>query len=337
MSQNALTTHKRVFSGLQPTGNLTLGNYLGAIINWVKMQETYECIFCLVDMHAITVPNDPKLLRQNLLTNLAAYIACGLDPKKAIIFNQSSVSSHSELGWIFSCITPIGWLNRMTQFKEKAGKDKENASLGLYSYPVLMAADILLYHATHIPVGDDQTQHIELARDIAGVFNRRFGEYFTLPKAIMHKLATRIMSLQDGTKKMSKSDPSDFSRINLIDDDDLIVKKIKKAKTDAISEIYYDEENRPEISNLLTIYATLEDISIEEVNARFAGYNNAKFKEALSEILIAKLSPVRTQLLYLTKNEDYLLSIFKDGGERANAIASKNINEIKEMVGFINP
>ncbi|KIE04579.1 Tryptophan--tRNA ligase [Candidatus Jidaibacter acanthamoeba] len=330
------STTKRVFSGLQPTGNLTLGNYLGAIMNWVKMQNEYECIFCLVDQHAITLPHDPKQLRQNLLTNLAAYLACGLDPEKSIIFNQASVSAHAELAWIFSCITPLGWLNRMTQFKEKAGKDRENASLGLYSYPVLMAADILLYHATHIPVGDDQIQHIELARDIAGAFNRRFGsEYFKLPNAITHKIATRIMSLQDGTKKMSKSDPSDWARINLIDDNDIIAKKIKKAKTDAIGEIYYDKENRPEISNLLTIYATLENKSIEEVSAKLSGFNNAKFKDALSELLIEKLSPIRTSINDLVKNEDYLLSVFESGKERANEIASKTINQVKEIVGFI--
>jgi tryptophanyl-tRNA synthetase len=326
----------RVFSGLQPTGSLTLGNYLGAVANWVKMQDDYSCIFCLVDLHAITVSYIPSELKENLLTSLATYLACGLDPNKSIIFNQSRVIAHTELAWIFSCITPIGWLNRMTQFKEKAGSDKEKASLGLYSYPVLMAADILLYHTNQVPVGDDQIQHIELARDIAGAFNRRFNlDYFKLPVGTTNKVATRIMSLQDGSKKMSKSDPSDLSRINLIDDNDLIAKKIKKAKTDAISGIYYDKENRPEVSNLLTIYAALSDKSIESTAQGFQNFNNAQFKEALIEILTAKLSPIREKIKELRKDEASLLKIFNQGALQANEIAAKTMQEIKQIIGFI--
>jgi tryptophanyl-tRNA synthetase len=330
------TTKKRVFSGIQPTSSLTLGNYMGAIMNWVTMQDEYDCIFCLVDLHAITMPQDPKQLKDNLLTNFAAYLACGLDPEKSIIFNQSDVSAHAELGWILGCLTPLGWLNRMTQFKEKAGEDRENASLGLYAYPTLMAADILLYHATHVPVGEDQTQHIEITRDIAGAFNRRYKkDYFRLPIAINPKLGTRVMSLQDGTKKMSKSDPSDLSRINLIDDNDLIAKKIKKAKTDAIMGITYNKENRPEISNLMTIYAALSKKTLEEVGAEVASFTNAQFKDALTEVLVGTISPIRNRILELKANEDHLKDIAHKAGFRANEIAEKTLKEVKEIIGFI--
>jgi tryptophanyl-tRNA synthetase len=326
---------KVVFSGLQPTGNLTLGNYLGAITNWVKMQDEYSCLFCLVDLHAITVPVDPKLLQENIITNLAAYLACGLDVEKSIIFNQSKVKEHSELGWILGCNTPIGWLNRMTQFKDKAGSDQEKASLGLYAYPVLMAADIMLYHATHIPVGEDQTQHIELARDVAGAFNRRYGvQYFTEPKAIVNKVATRIMSLQDGTKKMSKSDPSDLSRININDAPELIEKKIKKAKTDAIVGIHFDKTNRPEVSNLISIYAALTDASIESVCDRFKNSNNAEFKRDLTEVLVAKLEPIQKKMHELLEDKAYLLDLLNKQGEKAAHIAAKTMKEVKEIVGF---
>lgn len=249
---------KRVLSGVQPTGNLHLGNYLGAIRNWVGMQDSYKCLFCVVDMHAITIPQNPDELRQAIRQVTAAYIACGIDPKKSVIFPQSAVSAHAELGWILSCHTPLGWLNRMTQFKEKTGKNRDGASLGLYGYPVLMAADILAYKATHVPVGEDQKQHLELARDIAGAFNRYYcSDYFPLPEPLIMETAARIMSLRDGTKKMSKSDESDYSRVNLTDNADAIALKFRKAKSDSSPTIAYDPENRPEAANLINIYAAL--------------------------------------------------------------------------------
>ncbi|MCB2081904.1 MAG: tryptophan--tRNA ligase, partial [Rickettsiales bacterium] len=294
-----------VFSGVQPTGNLHLGNYLGAIRQWVRMQDSHHCIYCIVDLHAITVFQNPEALRESILTTAATYIACGVDPKRSIIFNQSAVPGHSELAWILGCHTPLGWLNRMTQFKEKAGKHRENAVLGLYSYPVLMAADILLYKATHVPVGEDQKQHLELARDIAGAFNRAYNQdVFPLPEPLILGGATRVMSLRDGSKKMSKSDESDFSRIHLTDDADTIRRKIMKAKADMeFDGIYYDAEKRPEISNLLTILAALQDVSVEEAQKPFANAGNKEFKEALADVAVSTLSPISTEIQRLIRDE----------------------------------
>src|SRR5918912_2991185 len=274
----------RIFSGIQPTGNLHLGNYLGAIRNWVALQNDYECIFCIVDLHALTQPQEPEELRAHTREVTAAYIAAGIDPERCIIFNQSAVPAHSELGWLLGCLTPLGWLNRMTQFKEKAGKQRELAGLGLYAYPVLMAADILAYKATHVPVGEDQKQHLELARDIAGAFNRRYErEFFPLPEPQIFGEATRVMSLRDGTKKMSKSDASDYSRINMTDDADTVALKIRKAKTDPapLPESVEGLQGRPEAENLLSIYAALTDESLEQAVAQYAGRNFSEFKEAL--------------------------------------------------------
>lgn len=325
----------KVFSGIQPTGFLTIGNYLGAIKNWLTLQDAHECIYCIVDLHAITVPQDPKELRDACFRNLAMYVASGLDPEKSIIFTQSSVSNHAELGWIFSCVTPLGWLNRMTQFKDKSGGDKEKACLGLYAYPVLMAADILMYGATVVPVGDDQTQHVELARDIAGAFNRQFNtEYFTLPEATFNAIGTRVMSLRDGTKKMSKSDESDYSRINMTDDKDTIVQKIKKAKTDAISGIYYNVEERPDVSNLITIYAAFAGVSIEEAVSRFSGIQTSAFKEAVAESVISALAPIQQRYHELIKDPAALRKVAEIGAEKANDIASKRMKEIKQLVGL---
>jgi tryptophanyl-tRNA synthetase len=326
----------RIFSGVQPTGNLHLGNYLGAIRNWVAMQNTHECIFCVVDLHAITIPQNPHELRQAIREVTAAFIACGIDPKKSIIFPQSSVSAHSELAWILSCHTPLGWLNRMTQFKEKTGKNKDNAPLGLYSYPVLMSADILAYRATHVPVGEDQKQHLELARDIAGAFNRFYSvDYFPLPEPVIMGPATRIMSLRDGTKKMSKSDESDYSRINLTDTAENIELKFRKAKSDSEPTIGYDEEKRPEISNLINIYAAVSGKTRPQVEIEFQNSNSAQFKKSLTEVAIEHLSPITAYMRDLLNNTDYIDQVLKDGAERANMIASKNMREIKDMVGFL--
>ena len=328
---------KRIFSGVQPSGNLTLGNYLGAIKNWVSMQDENDCIFCMVDSHTITVPQDPIELRQNTLACAAAYIASGIDPKKSMIYPQSWVPQHVELSWIFSCITPIGWLNRMTQFKDKAGKNKEKAGLGLYAYPVLMAADILLFHADKVPVGDDQTQHLELTRDIAAGFNHKYNtDYFTLPETIVNKKALRIMSLRDGKKKMSKSNPSEMSRINITDSNDLIIQKIKKAKTDAVEGISFDQENRPEISNLLNIYAALEDTTIDQAVIKFQNYGTADFKKTLAEIIIAHIAPVRDRINDLLKHEDHLLSIMTNSVKNISPIADKTIKEVKNIIGFLS-
>jgi len=280
---------KRIFSGVQPTGNLHLGNYLGAIRNWVLLQNDFDCIFCIVDLHALTQEQDPQQLRAQTREVTAAYIAAGIDPERCIIFNQSTVAAHSELSWLLGCMTPLGWLNRMTQFKEKAGKQRENAGLGLYAYPVLMAADILLYKATHVPVGEDQKQHLELSRDIAGAFNRRYEiDFFPLPEPQIFGEATRVMSLRDGTKKMSKSDTSDYSRLNMTDDADAIALKIRRAKTDPepLPATIGALEARPEADNLVGIYAALTDSSREMALGRFAGQNFSTFKEALSELSV---------------------------------------------------
>jgi tryptophanyl-tRNA synthetase len=327
---------ERVLSGIQATGTLTMGNYLGAIRNWVRMQDDHQCLFFVVDLHALTVRQEPEKLRQACLNNTASYIACGIDPKKSAIFIQSHVHEHAELNWILGCITPLGWLNRMTQFKDKSGKNKENAGLGLYAYPVLQAADILIYNAKKVPVGEDQKQHIELARDIAQAFNRNYEiEHFTIPDPVMNQQALRIMSLRDGTKKMSKSDESDYSRINLTDDADLIAQKIRKAKTDAIPEIYYNKEERPEISNLLNIYSILSGINIKEVEARFVGKGTAQFKEELTQVLVQEIAPIANEMVRIKKDPGYVEKVLQEGAEQARAIAQKNLAEVKRIVGLV--
>ncbi len=326
----------RILSGVQPTGNLHLGNYLGAIRNWVDMQKQHEALFCIVDLHAITVPQDPKALRAATLETAAAYIACGIDVEKSAIFAQSSVPEHSELAWLLSCYTPIGWLNRMTQFKEKAGKQRDNAALALFSYPVLMAADILLYNATHVPVGEDQKQHLELARDIAGAFNRRYEqEHFTLPEPLIMGEATRVMSLRDGAKKMSKSDESENSRINLTDSADVIRKKVSKAKSDAEIGIKVDE-NRPEATNLLTIYASIKGIKRSEAEKEFPETGFAEFKKILADALIAELEPISIEMSKLRQDETYLKEILKKGTEKARSLAAENLKKTHEIIGLLS-
>jgi tryptophanyl-tRNA synthetase len=330
----------RIFSGIQPTGNLHLGNYLGAVKNWVRLQRDFDCIFCIVDLHAITLPQDPAELRASTRSVAAAYIASGIDPEHCIIFNQSTISAHAELSWILSCLTPLGWLNRMTQFKDKAGKNRDSVGLGLYAYPVLMAADILLYKATHVPVGEDQKQHLELARDIAQTFNRQFGaEHFPLPEPQIMGPATRVMSLRDGTKKMSKSDESDYSRINMSDDAETIRQKIRKAKTDP-QPLPGDPaalEARPEAANLLGIYAALAGETLEQSVQRFAGSEFSKFKEALSELLIATLAPIEAERMRLLSDTGYIDDILRRGAERAAAIARPVLAETYDLVGMLRP
>ena len=331
---------KLVFSGVQPTGNLHLGNYLGAVKRFVELQDANTmCIYCLVDLHAITNWQDPKELRQNTIEVTAAFLACGLRQENSIIFNQSQVTTHTELAWIFNCVARIGWLNRMTQFKEKAGKNRENASLGLYCYPTLMAADILAYHATHVPVGEDQKQHLELTRDIATKFNNDFKtpDFFPIPEPIIEGTATRIMSLRDGTKKMSKSEASDMSRINLTDDSDSIRKKIQKAKTDPFELPSAKEElvNRPEAENLLGIYATLANQSIEKTLEQFSGSDFKKLKDALSDILISELEPINKEIKKLLDEEAYIIQILRKGSERADNISRPILEKTREIVGFL--
>ena len=331
---------RKIFSGVQPTGNLHLGNYLGAIKNFVDLNNEVknEYIFCVVDLHAITVKQNPKELKDNILETVATFIASGIDPQKSIIFNQSKVPAHAEGAWILSCIARMGWLNRMTQFKEKAGKDREKASVGLYSYPVLMAADILLYDATHVPVGDDQKQHLELCRDIAQKFNNDFEKenFLQVPEPLIQKQFSRIMSLKDGSKKMSKSEISDLSRINLTDDKDQIINKIKKAKTDpmpmpkTVSEL----EERLEAKNLIGIYASLTNSNIEKSVESFIGKNFSEFKEKLSEVLVDKIEPISLEIKRLLNDQIYLNNILQVGAEKANSIASKKIQNIKEIIGF---
>ena len=330
-----MNTKKRVFSGIQPTGKITIGNYLGAIKNWIAMQDQYECLFCIVDLHSLTSDFNPEELQQNIKYNIALYIAAGLNPDKVIIFQQSKISEHSELAWILSCFTQMGWLNRMTQFKDKAGKNKETANLGLYSYPVLMAADILLYNANIIPVGEDQKQHIELARDIAISFNRKANiEVFTVPDVLINSKAKRIMSLKDDSKKMSKSDPSDLSRINMSDDAELIRKKIRKAKTDDIEGIRYDPEKRPEISNLIDIYHCFSNSHIDEITDKFKSSKNSEFKESLANIIIKNICPIHKKAIEILEDKKYLEQIIKDGTIRAKAIAEKNISKVKQIIGI---
>ena len=331
---------KKIFSGVQPTGNLHLGNYLGAIKNFVDLNNDAEndCIFCVVDLHAITVKQDPKELKNNIRETVATFIASGIDPKKSIIFNQSGVAAHSEGAWILSCVARMGWLNRMTQFKEKAGKDKEKASIGLYSYPVLMAADILLYDATHVPVGDDQKQHLELCRDIAQKFNNDFDQdnFLQVPEPLIQKEFSRIMSLKDGSKKMSKSELSDLSRINLTDDKDAIINKIKKAKTDPLPMPSSVEElkERLEARNLLGIYSSLNNSSLQKTVETFSGKNFSEFKNQLSDLLVKKIEPISLEIKKLLNDQLYLDKILLEGVEKANSIASKKIDRIKEILGF---
>ena len=331
---------KKIFSGVQPTGNLHLGNYLGAIKNFVDLnnEKDNKCIFCVVDLHAITVRQDPKELKNNIRETVATFIASGIDPKKSIIFNQSRVAAHAEGAWILSCVARMGWLNRMTQFKEKAGKDKEKASIGLYSYPVLMAADILLYDATHVPVGDDQKQHLELCRDIAQKFNNDFDveNFLQVPEPLIQKEFSRIMSLKDGSKKMSKSELSDLSRINLTDDKDEIINKIKKAKTDPLPMPHDIKEldERLEARNLLGIYSSLTNSTLENSVKNFAGKNFSEFKDQLAEELVNKIEPISNEIKKLLGDKSYLDEILLDGVEKANMIASKKIERIKEIVGF---
>jgi tryptophanyl-tRNA synthetase len=330
----------RIFSGVQPTGNLHLGNYLGAIRNWVALQHDYDCIFCIVDLHAITVPQVPDELRAHTREVTAAYLAAGIDPESCVIFNQSAVSAHSELAWLLACLTPLGWLNRMTQFKEKAGKARENAGLGLYAYPVLMAADILLYKATHVPVGEDQKQHLELARDIAGAFNRQFGEdYFPLPEPQILGEATRVMSLRDGSAKMSKSDPSDYSRINMTDDADTIALKFKKARTDPepLPGDVAGLEGRAEAANLVAIYGALAGISRAEVLNQFGGQGFAVFKPALAELAVDKLGPIAAEMSRLMKEPGYIDGVLHRGAERANEIAHHHMSELHRLIGMLRP
>jgi tryptophanyl-tRNA synthetase len=330
----------RIFSGIQPTGNLHLGNYLGAIRNWVALQHDYECIFCIVDLHALTQPQDPAELRAATREVTAAYIAAGIDPEHCIIFNQSVVTAHAELAWILSCLTPLGWLNRMTQFKEKAGKQREMAGLGLYAYPVLMAADILGYKATHVPVGEDQKQHVELARDIAGAFNRRYErEFFPLPEPQIFGEATRVMSLRDGTKKMSKSDTSDYSRINMTDDSELIALKIRRAKTDPepLPASVTALEARPEADNLVGIYAALAGQSREAALSGFAGQNFSVFKEALTEVAVATLGKIGGEMRRLMADPDHIDAVLRQGAERAEAIAIPILREVQDITGLLRP
>jgi tryptophanyl-tRNA synthetase len=346
---------ERVFSGVQPTGNLHLGNYLGAVTRFVALQETHDCIYCVVDLHAITVPQDPAELRRNIREVTAAFLAAGIDPKRHIVFNQSQVAEHAELAWVFNCTARLGWLNRMTQFKEKAGKDRENASVGLYVYPNLMAADILVYRATHVPVGEDQKQHLELARDIAQKFNNDFGAsiretghdagidpdkgaaFFPLPEPLIQGPATRVMSLRDGSKKMSKSDPSDYSRINLTDDADAIAQKIRKAKTDA--EPLPSEEaglaGRPEADNLVGIHAALSGLTKAEVLRERGGAQFSAFKAALVDLAVEKLGPIGAGMKRLVADPAHIDSVLADGSARAGVIARQTMDAVKDIVGFV--
>ena len=330
----------RIFSGIQPTGNLHLGNYLGAIRNWVALQHDYECIFCIVDLHALTMPQDPLELRHSTREVTAAYIAAGIDVERCIIFNQSMVSAHAELSWLLSCLTPLGWLNRMTQFKEKAGKQRDLAGLGLYAYPVLMAADILGYKATHVPVGEDQKQHLELARDIAGAFNRRYEvDFFPLPEPQIFGTATRVMSLRDGASKMSKSDTSDYSRINMTDDSDAIALKIRRAKTDPepLPATIAALEKRPEADNLIGIYAALADKTREAALAQFAGQNFSAFKEALTEVSVSTLGRIGDEMRRLMADPGHIDTVLRRGAERASEIAMPILREVQEITGLLRP
>jgi tryptophanyl-tRNA synthetase len=341
------TLPQRVFSGVQPTGNLHLGNYLGAITRFVELQKTHECIYCVVDLHAITVPQDPDELTASIREVTAAFIAAGIDPEKHIVFNQSQVSEHAELAWVLNCTARLGWLNRMTQFKEKAGKDRENASIGLYAYPALMAADILVYRATHVPVGEDQKQHLELSRDIAQKFNNDYAAsiekhgygnaFFPLPEPLIQGPATRVMSLRDGSKKMSKSDASDYSRINLTDDADQIAQKIRKAKTDPepLPSETGGLAGRPEADNLVGIYAALAETTREQVLQDFGGGQFSTFKLALVDLAVARLGPIGAEMSRLKADQAYIDSVLKRGSDRARSLARPNMDAVKDIVGFL--
>ncbi|MCB8819261.1 tryptophan--tRNA ligase [Microvirga rosea] len=336
-----------VFSGVQPTGNLHLGNYLGAIKRFVAMQETHDCIYCVVDMHAITVWQDPKELKRQIREVTAAFLAAGIDPSRHIVFNQSQVSQHAELAWVFNCIARMGWASRMTQFKEKAGKDRENASVGLFAYPMLMAADILVYRATHVPVGEDQKQHLELTRDVAQKFNNDFSEsiaehgfgdaFFPLTEPLIAGPATRVMSLRDGSKKMSKSDPSDYSRINLTDDADTIAQKIRKAKTDPepLPSEVEGLKTRPEADNLVAIYAALTDTNPADVLREHGGAQFSGFKAALVDVAVAKLSPVAGEMRRLMADPGHIDAILAEGSDKARVLAAQTMDAVKDIVGFV--
>ncbi|PCJ40300.1 MAG: tryptophan--tRNA ligase [Alphaproteobacteria bacterium] len=329
---------QRIFSGVQPSGNLTLGNYLGAIRNWVTLQKSYESIFCVVDLHAITVWQDPAILRDATREVAAGMIASGIDPKECIIFNQSQVPGHAELAWIFNCVARMGWLNRMTQFKEKAGKNRERASVGLYVYPDLMAADILLYKATHVPVGEDQKQHLELTRDIAQKFNSDYGtDFFPITEPLILGEATRVMSLRDGNAKMSKSDPSENSRINLTDDRDTIARKIRKAKTDSdpIASTVEGLEGRPEAKNLINIFAALSDRRAGDICAEYGGQGFAVFKRDLAELSVSILGPITEEMQRLCEEKTYIDQILKEGSEKARAISAPILKDVHNIVGFL--
>jgi len=340
----------RIFSGVQPTKNLHLGNYLGAIRNWVRLQDKFDCIYCIVDQHAITAWQDPTLLRAQTREVAAGYLAAGIDARKHIVFNQSQVPAHSQLAWVFNCVARVGWLDRMTQFKEKAGKHRENSSVGLYVYPVLMAADILLYKATHVPVGEDQKQHLELARDIAQKFNNDFGvTFFPLPEPQIFGAATRVMSLRDGSKKMSKSDTSDYSRINMTDDADAVALKIRKAKTDPHplpgpvaltpqgTPDPAKEAERPEAFNLLGIYAALSDKSLKDVVTEFEGREFSFFKQVLTDLAVATVGQIGTEMKRLMNDPVEIDAVLRDGAERARAIAAPILREVEDIVGFLRP
>ena len=327
----------RIFSGIQPTGNLHLGNYLGAIRNWVGLQDDFESIYCIVDLHAVTLPQEPDELRRNLREVTAGVVAAGVDPQRCILFAQSAVPAHSELAWLLACQTPLGWLNRMTQFKEKAGKHRENAGLGLYAYPVLMAADILIYRATHVPVGDDQKQHLELSRDIAGAFNRQFGvDFFPLPEPQIFGAATRVMSLRDGSSKMSKSDVSDYSRINMTDDADTIALKLRKARTDAdpLPGVPAGLAERPEAANLVGIYAALEGSTVAAVCAEYEGRMFSEFKPALTELAISTLAPIADEMRRLMDDPGHIDGLLADGAARAGAMARATLAEVHRIMGL---
>ncbi len=334
-----MKNNKLVFSGVQPTGNLHLGNYLGALKNFVSLQNVMKCIYCVVDLHAITVFQKPDALYKNVLETVASFLATGLDPNKSIIFNQSSVSGHAELAWILNCVSRVGWLNRMTQFKDKAGTDREKASVGLYIYPNLMAADILLYKATHVPVGADQKQHLELSRDIAQKFNNDFNckDFFPLPEPLIPKKVSRVMSLRDGKKKMSKSEESDYSRINLKDNSDEIIKKIKKAKSDSstIPSNLKDLEKKPEALNLINIYSEVSNDSIDKVLGEMSGKEYSYLKNKLAEILVSEILPVGKEINKLLNDESYLIKVLQKGKEKASIIAEENLKNIREKVGLI--
>lgn len=331
-----MSTKKRILSGMQATGNPHLGNYLGALKNWVEIQDTYDCFFFLADLHAITIERSPEELRNAIIQSTASYLAAGLDPEKVVIFAQSHVHEHSELAWILNCFTPIGWLKRMTQFKDKAGKSQEQANTGLFTYPVLMAADILLYNANFVPVGEDQKQHLELARDIASAVNRKFNqEALVVPEPMIKEQAARIMSLRDGTKKMSKSDPSDQSRINLNDSSDTIFHKITKAKTDSYSYISYDKAIRPDVSNLIEIYAALDNTSHEHIVEMYSGRGCAEFKKDLADIVINKLEPITTKYNEYVKDTGYIIQILAEGKSKASIVASKTLHNIHSLLGYL--